>query len=593
MNNQASDAARTWTSQLVHNAPELPELLAKPRGNDEPLTKIGNLNPAGDIAGYRIYDKSGELRVWSRTGLPAAERYKGSRIIQVNLPLTSKGEKIGMMVTDVDSTEMYAAFIDGSKKIGTILSSAIAFILLVSLLVRAHARQETQRGIQRMMRNDSVTGLPNQLAFADMLSTFHEQEISNRGSTNMYMVNIDRFARINERLGSTNGDLLLRSVADRLRLGCTDKVVCTRLKSDTFGILTDEQTGMNMDRTLEQVFAEAFEIDDESIRLSASIGVASSIDGLYEPAELQRHAEFALRAAKTNGGQRLVRYDSDTVIEFREAERIAAAVDEACENNGFELHYQPVVDARSRKLCSFEALIRLTTADGEKIGPDKFIPIAENIGRIEEIGLWTLQEACRTLAGLPKHLGIAVNLSVQQFSSGGLFDAVEQIIRNTRVDPSRLEFEVTESIMIGDAEAVFRQLTALQKMGIKIALDDFGTGYSSLNYLWRFTFDKLKIDQAFIRASDHHPKALALLEKIAEVGRTLDMKITAEGIETEVHAKRVADLGCDYSQGYLFGKAIPQTELASIVITEFAEYIAQQSGGQTKYEEPVKSKAAS
>jgi predicted signal transduction protein with EAL and GGDEF domain len=369
--------------------------------------------------------------------------------------------------------------------------------------------------------------------------------------------------------------------------------LCARLTGDTFGILSDEQAGIYMDRTLEQVFSQPFEIEGENIRLSASIGVASSTDGLYTVEELQRNAEFALRAAKANGGHTLVKYDSDTVIEFREMERIAAAVEEACQHNGFEMHYQPVVNSKTRKLCSFEALIRLTTSDGEKIGPDKFIPVAESIGRIDEIGLWALREACCTMAGLPSHIGMAVNLSVQQFNSNELVGDIVRIIKETRVDPKRLELEVTEGIMIGDAEAVFRQLTKLQKMGIKIALDDFGTGYSSLNYLWRFTFDKLKIDQAFIRASDNHPKALALLAKIAEVGRTLDMEITAEGIETEDHAKRVSDLGCDYSQGYLFGRPIPQVELAAVVISEFADYIRKETGGRLKVDEAIQTAVAS
>ena len=430
------------------------------------------------------------------------------------------------------------------------------------------------------MQSDAVTGMPAQPAFLDMLATAHSQEVAQQTTTNLYLLNLDRFARVNERLGNSVGDMLLRLVAERLRLACGKSVVCARISGDTFGVIADERTGERLHKTLQQVFLQPFNFGQNVIRLSASVGAATSTAGLYTCEELRRNAELALRAAKTNGGQQLVSYDSDTVAEFREIDRIATLVEDACQNNDFELHYQPVVDARTRKLCSFEALLRLTTSDGEKIGPDSFIPVAERIGRIEEIGLWTLREACRTVAGLPKHIGMAVNLSVQQFNSGKLVSEVEKIITDTRVDPGRIELEVTEGIMIGDTDPVFKQLSQLQALGIRIALDDFGTGYSSLNYLWRFTFDKLKVDQAFIRASDHNPKAHALLSKIVEVGRLLDMKVTAEGIETEDHAKRVADLGCDYSQGYLFGKAIPQTSLASVVISEFAEYIRRQTGGK-------------
>ena len=594
VNDQTSVTAQTWASQVMHNAPGLQEALTRPgAATEQPQRQLGNNVPTGNILSYRIYDLQGDLRFWVENTEQATQQLDSSDKAQVTLPLVSKGRKIGTFMADVSTADINKMFMDGAAKIGAILSSALGFIILVSLLVRANARQETQRSIRRMMQNDAVTGMPNHLAFLDMLATFHGQELQQRSATNIFMVNVDRFSRINERLGNENGNQLLRSVADRLRVACGDKVLCARLTGDTFGILSDEQTGIYMDRTLEQVFSRPFEIQGENIRLSASIGVASSTDGLYTVEELQRNAEFALRAAKANGGHTLIKYDSDTVIEFREMERIAAAVEEACQHNGFEMHYQPVVNSKTRKLCSFEALIRLTTSDGEKIGPDKFIPVAESIGRIDEIGLWALREACRTMAGLPSHIGMAVNLSVQQFNSDELVGDITRIIMETRVDPKRLELEVTEGIMIGDAEAVFRQLTKLQKMGIKIALDDFGTGYSSLNYLWRFTFDKLKIDQAFIRASDNHPKALALLAKIAEVGRTLDMEITAEGIETEDHAKRVSDLGCDYSQGYLFGRPIPQVELAAVVISDFADYIRKETGGRLKVDDAIQTAVAS
>jgi len=594
VNDQTSVTAQTWASQVMHNAPGLQEALTRPgAATEQPQRQLGNNVPTGNILSYRIYDLQGDLRFWVENTEQATQQLDSSDKAQVTLPLVSKGRKIGTIMADVSTADINKMFMDGAAKIGAILSSALGFIILVSLLVRANARQETQRSIRRMMQNDAVTGMPNHLAFLDMLATFHGQELQQHSATNIFMVNVDRFSRINERLGNENGNQLLRSVADRLRVACGDKVLCARLTGDTFGILSDEQTGIYMDRTLEQVFSRPFEIQGENIRLSASIGVASSTDGLYTVEELQRNAEFALRAAKANGGHTLVKYDSDTVIEFREMERIAAAVEEACQHNGFEMHYQPVVNSKTRKLCSFEALIRLTTSDGEKIGPDKFIPVAESIGRIDEIGLWALREACRTMAGLPSHIGMAVNLSVQQFNSDELVGDITRIIMETRVDPKRLELEVTEGIMIGDAEAVFRQLTKLQKMGIKIALDDFGTGYSSLNYLWRFTFDKLKIDQAFIRASDNHPKALALLAKIAEVGRTLDMEITAEGIETEDHAKRVSDLGCDYSQGYLFGRPIPQVELAAVVISDFADYIRKETGGRLKVDDAIQTAVAS
>ena len=577
---KATELAHVWSAQIVKNTPFLPRLLAAPRRNSQISRSLGNVQPIGPITGYRIYDLTGDLRILVDAPASPSNATKPNFHTRITLPITHGGTKIGTIVSDVDASGFHDVLMVGAVKIGAILSIAISFLLFMSLMVRLASRQEALRKSNSLMQSDSVTGMPTQPAFLEMLATAHSQEVAQHTTTNLYLLNLDRFTRVNERLGNSVGNMLLRLVAERLRLACGNTVVCAHINGDTFGVIADERTGKRLHKTLQQAFLQPFNFGQNVIRLSASIGAATSTAGLHSGDQLHRHAELALRAAKTNGGHQLVAYDSDTVTEFREIDRIAAVVEDACQNNDFELHYQPVVDSRTRKLCSFEALLRLTTVDGEKIGPDKFIPVAERIGRIEEIGLWTLREACRTVAGLPKHIGMAINLSVQQFNSGNLVSEVTKIIKDTRIDPGRIELEVTEGIMIGDTDPVFKQLSELQALGIKIALDDFGTGYSSLNYLWRFNFDKLKVDQAFIRASDHNPKAHALLSKIIEVGRLLDMKVTAEGIETEAHAIRVADLGCDYSQGYLFGKAIPQTSLASVVISEFAEYIRRQTGGQ-------------
>lgn len=574
---EASLSAHKWATHLVANDPQMIEMLKQPfDGTSQHLTTRDRA--AGNIQTYRIYDTEKHLRI--RVG--PDEEIHADNITRISLPLMSGTTRVGTFVADVDSTSLYTLFMHGAAKIGLILASALGFIIMVSLLVRASAHREAQRNIQRLTQNDVTTGLPNQMAFEEILDTFHDQEVQSQSGTCMILINLDRFSGINERLGRNTGDHLLRMVAERLRTACADSSICARLAGDTFAVVATLNADVRLEQQLQAIFVKPFEIGEQSIRLSASYGVAISSNGSFSADELQQQAEMALRAAKSNGGQQLVTYDSDTACKFRETDRIAALVEDALVNNRFELHYQPVVDSRTRKLVSFEALIRLTSPEGEAIPPDRFIPVAEHNGCINEIGLWTLREACRTVAGLPHHISIAVNLSPQQFTSARLVDDITTILAETRVDPARLELEVTESIMIGDTAPALEQLRKLQALGVRIALDDFGTGYSSLGYLWQFNFDKLKIDQAFIRASDKEPKALALLGKIVEVGRTFNMKITAEGIETEEHAERAAYLGCDYSQGYLFGKAIPQTSLASVVISEFAEYIRCQTNGEAR-----------
>jgi diguanylate cyclase (GGDEF)-like protein len=586
-------SAHKWANHLIASDPQTIELLSAP--HDGSVLRLERSKTASsNIVSYSIYDKDGRLRVYAGTDTGNQHDH----FSRVSIPLSSQGKTIGTLVANVDTSDIYDLLVQGASKIGMILASAIGFIILVSLLVRASATREAQRNITRLMQYDAATGLPNQAAFEEILNSMHQQEIMDQTSTRLMLINIDRFSHINERLGRQSGDQLLREVADRLRAACNDDSLCARIGGDTFAIAASTDNATRTEN-LEGVFAKPFQLGSQSIRLAASVGVASSHNGAIKPEILQQRAEKAMRAAKASGGQQYVTYDSKVVSELRETERLSALIEEALEKDLFELHYQPVVESCSRKLASFEALIRLTSPEGERISPDRFIPIAELTGRINQIGLWTLREACRTVSGLPKHISMAVNLSPQQFSSATLVQDIEAILAETRVDPKRLELEVTESIMIGDAEPVLEQLRSLQQLGIRIALDDFGTGYSSLSYLWQFKFDKLKIDQAFIRASDDEPKALALLGKIVEVGRTFNMKITAEGIETEEHAERAAYLGCDFSQGYLFGKAIPQTSLACVVISEFAEYIRRQTNGEARFEnagnpeeQPVRSRTA-
>ena len=367
VHSQASVTAHTWSSQLVKNTPELPKILSS-ENNGPTLRQLGNNIPTGHILGYRIYDLNGMLRVWVENEAPLPESADDEFRTQVTLPLVYEGVKIGTLMTDVDSASLHDIFMEGATKIGLIMSSAIGFILLISLMVRANARQENQRSVKRLMQNDSITGMPNQLAFREMLATFHSQEVYTNGTTQMHLVNVDRFTNINERLGNKGGDKLLRFVADRMLVNFGDSIVCARLSGDTFGVLSDDKTGLDVDRLLELLFVEPFDVDGHSIRLTASVGAASSLNGTYSPEELQRNAEFALRAAKTNGGQQMIKYDSDTVIEFRKSEQIAVLVEAACENNSFELHYQPVVDAKHAsfavlKLLSGSPTVKETRSD--------------------------------------------------------------------------------------------------------------------------------------------------------------------------------------------------------------------------------------
>jgi EAL domain-containing protein (putative c-di-GMP-specific phosphodiesterase class I) len=240
---------------------------------------------------------------------------------------------------------------------------------------------------------------------------------------------------------------------------------------------------------------------------------------------------------------------------------------QALVNSEFEINFQPLYETSSDKLRGFEALLRLQDDDGKPIPPSEFIPIAEEIGLISDIGNWVLRESCRMAKQWPDDLVVAVNLSPAQFGSNSMADNVTDVLEWSGLPARRLELEVTESLLITDTEKVLAELMAIKALGVSIALDDFGTGYSSLSYLWRFPFDKLKVDKSFMSdVAVEGSKSREILATIIALGRVLDLKVTAEGVETEEQAEVLRELDCDLVQGYLFGRPMRAIDVAATVI---------------------------
>lgn len=236
-------------------------------------------------------------------------------------------------------------------------------------------------------------------------------------------------------------------------------------------------------------------------------------------------------------------------------------------NGLFAVHFQPLMRQATGECVGFEALLRLTTPEGESIAPAEFIPIAESIGAIQQVGAWVLARAAEAALDWPEPLFVAVNLSARQFDDKDLVGIVERVIKDSGLDPRRLELEVTESLLMANTESVGDQLAALRALGVSIAMDDFGTGYSSLGYLWKFGFDKLKIDQSFTaNPGEDGSRAREILDSIILLGHRLNMIVTAEGVETEAQAKILAGLSCDQFQGFLYAKPMPQSDLAAFLL---------------------------
>jgi EAL domain-containing protein (putative c-di-GMP-specific phosphodiesterase class I) len=241
----------------------------------------------------------------------------------------------------------------------------------------------------------------------------------------------------------------------------------------------------------------------------------------------------------------------------------------AANDGNFVLHYQPIYEVAGRRLIGFEALLRLPTAGGTLIAPNVFIPIAEELHLIDRIGSWVLREACRTAAEWPPHLTVSVNVSVAQFEAGGVSRDVCEALEDSGLAPQQLELEITENLLLKDSERVLAELHALKAMGVAITIDDFGIGYSSLSYLWRFPFDKIKIDQSFLAGLDSGGDAAeTVIKTIIGLGRELNMRVTVEGVETDKHVLFLDEVGGDQAQGYYFGKPIPASEIPARILSD-------------------------
>jgi EAL domain-containing protein (putative c-di-GMP-specific phosphodiesterase class I) len=304
-------------------------------------------------------------------------------------------------------------------------------------------------------------------------------------------------------------------------------------------------------------------------RLSAGIYLVETTDETVEDA--MQHAGVALYQAKIDGKNAVRLFSQTMEIRMRARRELEELVRDAQTAGLFELHYQPLLHAKTKSCLGFEALLRLHDKQGGYVPPMTFIPVAEQIGLIDEIGKWALEEATRTAALWPDPMFVSVNLSVRQFTTGQLAGIVEAALKTSGLAANRLELEVTESLLMENTEAVAAQLAALKALGVSIAMDDFGTGYSSLAYLWQFGFDKLKIDRSFITALDvDETKAREILDTIVMLAHKLDMTVTAEGIETEAQASILSGIACDQFQGYLYGRPGPASDIAPLLLRQIA-----------------------
>jgi diguanylate cyclase (GGDEF)-like protein/PAS domain S-box-containing protein len=424
-------------------------------------------------------------------------------------------------------------------------------------------RRQAEDKIAYMARHDSLTGLPNRIHFREHL----ERAVYNVDRTGTFAVlclDLDHFKVINDTLGHQGGDQLLQVAAERLRGALRGTDVIARFGGDEFAVLqlVKDQPGAAtaLARRLVEVMRAPVPIGDQQMPVGVSIGISLAPADGVEPDQLLKNADMALYRAKADG-RGTYRF-FEPAMDARMQARRALELDlrQAVATEAFELHYQPIVNVERDEVSGFEALIRWMHPLRGSIPPLEFIPLAEETGLIVPIGQWVLHEACTQAVQWPEHLHVAVNLSPAQFKSTNLVATVMGALSMSGLAPQRLELEITESVLLQDSDATLATLHRLRDLGVAIAMDDFGTGYSSLSYLRKFPFDKIKIDQSFIRDLADGGDSLAIVRAVTGLGSSLGIATIAEGVETAEQFKRLKAEGCTAVQGFYFGAPKPAAE---------------------------------
>ncbi|OWK30590.1 putative bifunctional diguanylate cyclase/phosphodiesterase [Sphingomonas mucosissima] len=425
--------------------------------------------------------------------------------------------------------------------------------------------------INRMARFDALTGLPNRLLVNEALGRALAEAERWGSRAAFMMIDLDRFKAVNDTLGHPIGDRLLGRVSERLAELITENELIGRLGGDEFAVVMNDATDASRVEKLAQRIIETlsrpYEVDQHTLYIGASVGVATSPRDGRTAETLIRSADLALYRSKDAGGGVFHAYEPQLHADAEERRVLEMALRRALEKGELHLDYQPVVDAASERLVGFEALLRWCSPEHGTISPAKFIPIAEETRLIGPIGEWVVRTACEEAAHWPDDVRVAVNVSPEQLHNPNFGAVVAQSLATSRLSPHRLELEVTESVFMREATSAVQALERILELGVRLSLDDFGTGYSSLGYLSRTRFSTIKIDRSFVTgASRGVPEALAIIRAVVALANSLGMATTAEGVETADELALIRVLGCSKIQGYHFGRPLPVAEARAIAL---------------------------
>jgi diguanylate cyclase (GGDEF)-like protein/PAS domain S-box-containing protein len=430
-------------------------------------------------------------------------------------------------------------------------------------------RKRAEARLAFMAQHDGLTGLPNRNLLRQEMDEMLQHTRRSSDKMAVLVLGLDNFKAVNDTLGHGVGDKLLRSVAKRLRSTLREEDTLARLNSDEFAIvqsgLARPEDAVLLARRLLEAIGEPYLLEGHSVVIGASIGIAMAPGDGEESEKLLKHADMALSRAKNDSRGTFSFFESGMDARAQGRRKIEIDLRDAIQGEVLRPYYQPLIDLSSGRITGFEALVRWPHPERGMVSPAEFIPVAEETGLINALGGLMLRRACMDAALWPDDVRVAVNLSPLQFRAGNLLSVVMEALKQSGLPAKRLELEITETLLLEKSSQVLATLHALRALGVRISMDDFGTGYSSLSYLRSFPFDKIKIDQSFVRGLGTNNDAQAIVRAIISLGVGLGVTITAEGVETEAELACLRSEGCHEGQGFLFSHARPNAEIVAML----------------------------
>ncbi len=416
--------------------------------------------------------------------------------------------------------------------------------------------------IQRLALYDTLTDLPNRNSFIERLQSEIQWNADAPASAAIIYFDLDGFKNVNDTLGHSTGDRLLRAVAERAAGYLPDGADIARFGGDEFAVLVGGPDALNnaeiCARTIIDGLAKPFLIGDHALIIGASAGIALISADIFKPDDVLMRADIALYRAKAEGGGRVRKFSAEMLEEIAERQIFERELMKAYKLGQFEVWYQPQFDIVSGRLCGAEALLRWRHPERGIISPEKFIPVAETIGMIKELGQWVLETACSQAAAWPGRVKLAVNVSSVQFARCDVAEVLATAMQNSGISPDQLDLEITESLFMQPNDRLLDTLTKIRDFGVGLALDDFGTGYSSLGYVHKFPITKIKIDRSFVVGLPKDAEAAAIVRAVATLAKNMNIRLNAEGIETREQVQFLKSIGVEEGQGFIWGE--PQTE---------------------------------